>query len=374
MVQTTKIRKAFFVVAVALLMGSFSNPTSRQNSRTSASGIVKRILYQVWTPKRCDRCQFYDVEFSDIYLKDGPKLKSRRIVEGGQSPSWSPDGKRIAYVGFGSGGMAMCRQLYVANPDGSGIKQITNLHAGMDEFSWSPVEEKIAYSEDRPSGGGQTAIMIVNEDGSGLKEVVVASTRCAPGFEYPLEWSPDGQKIAFTGCADGKPVIVVMGENGENAGTVVKGSNARWSPDGKRLLFIHGSESTPAVPGIWISNADGTEPERILDGESASFGLSWFPDGKGIAFGSKSENKKQSEIFRINTDGTGLAKIASTKGWSLSTPIFSPDGTKLVVDAETPFDGDGRDSQFSVLLIDMSGHGQERLAKGNYAGIIWGNR
>lgn len=374
MVPITKFCKLFFVVAGTLLMASTGNPASRQSAGNSSSGEVERLIYQVWTPKRCDHCQSYNVEFSDIYVKARSKSKSRRIVEGGQDPAWSPDGKKIAYIGFGSGGMAMYRQLYVANSDGSGIKQLTNLHAGMDEFSWSPVEEKIAYSEERPSGGGQTAIMVVNENGSGLKEVVVASTRCTPGFEYPLEWSPDGQKIAFNGCADGKPVVVVIGKNGENAAAVVKGSNARWSPDGRRLLFIHDSETAPAVPSIWISNADGTEPGRILDGESARFGLTWFPDGKSIAFGSERENKKQSEVFRINVDGNGLTKIASTNGWSLSSPIFSPDGTKLVVDAETPFDGDGRDSEFRILFVDLTGDRRERLAKGNYAGIVWRNR
>ena len=113
-------------------------------------------------------------------------------------------------------------------------------------------------------------------------------------------------------------------------------------------------------------NADGTEPRKILDNESAEFGFSWFPDGKSVAFGSRRDAKKWSEIFRVSTDGGGLQKIATQPNTSLSNPIISPDGMKLIVDGLTePNFGE------SLLLIDLTTHHQESLGRGSHASVLW---
>jgi Tol biopolymer transport system component len=217
--------------------------------------------------------------------------------------------------------------------------------------------------------GGKAIINLVgkNYEPSYLDEVTWGEVIGVP----TLAWSPDGEKIAFTSVVGGKPVIGVVGKNGENLKPVVQGYSARWSPDGKQILIRHDSESTPSVTSIWVANADGTQPRKVLDNEAADFGLTWFPDGKSIAFGSERENKKQSEIFRINIDGTGLEKIATEKGLMLSSPVFSPDGTKLVVDAAAPWFFMDITDDFSIWIVDLVAHQQERLVKGNHASVLW---
>lgn len=124
------------------------------------------------------------------------------------------------------------------------------------------------------------------------------------------------------------------------------------------------------MTSICIANADGTQPRKVLDGVSADFGLTWFPDGKSIAFGSEREHKGQSEIFRINLDGSGLAKIASQERFSLSSPVFSPDGTKLLFDARGPWDLNINSNDLSIRIVDLATHHQERLTKGSHASVL----
>jgi Tol biopolymer transport system component len=303
------------------------------------------------------------------------------------------------------------RQINVMSANGS-VKQITNVPSGVWDFGWSPVEEKIAYCEAGPKD--RDAIVMLSADGSGRTELTkMGEVRCAVGMpviEHPIEalegidftrilagkaiirvvsghgssavsdavgeivgvptinWSPDGKTIAFTGVLGGKPVVGLVSTDGSGKPKpLVNGYAARWSPDGKELLFLHDSETSPAVTSICIVNADGTHPRKVLDNEAAEFGLTWTPDGKSIGFASTRDNKNQSEIFRIHTDGTGLQKIASQEKLSLISPLFSPDGSELLFYARTF----GSVSDFSIWVMDLASHQQERLANGSHPSVLW---
>jgi len=371
---------------------------------------------------------------SDIYEQVGPNIDPKQLVQGGQDPAWSPGGDKIAYLGFIKilneqhqmtvegmqqwyleGISLLARQIYVMNSDGSGRKRITNVPNGIWDFAWSPTENKIAYCEQGEDS--KTAIVLINADGSRRQELTkMGEIRCAVGMPIlqrtldknktmtatksgggkvlmklvgptestavdetvtgeivgvpTLAWSPDGKFIAFTGIMNGKPVMGVVDKDGKTKPLGV-GYSTHWSPDGKRILFRHDSNSKPPVTALCLVNADGTEPRKILDNESAEFGLTWFPDGKSIVFGSQRDTKDQSEIFQINADGGGLQKIASRPKASLSNPVVSPDGTKLIVDAAHAPGPDVDTLDFSLLLVDLITHQQEFLGKGCHASILW---
>jgi Tol biopolymer transport system component len=309
----------------------------------------------------------------------------------------------------------LARQIYVINADGSGGKLITNVPNGVWDFAWSPVEDKIAYCEQGKDG--ETAIVLVDADGLRRRELTkMGEIRCAVGMPIlrrtldpkktmtssksgggkvlmklvgpqestasaeivtgeligvpSLVWSPDGKFIGFTGVMNGKPVIGVVGKDGK-AKALGVGYSVQWSPDGKRLLFRHDSDSKPPVTALCVVNADGTEPQKILDNEGADFGVAWFPDGKSVVFGSRRDTKNHSEIFRINVDGGGLQKIATHPNMSLSNPVLSPDGTKLIVDALHFPAADSDMLDFNLLLVDVGAHRQESLGKGSHASILW---
>jgi Tol biopolymer transport system component len=433
------------VAGVLLLSFGAVRVTLAQVSAPPTKSPIQKLLYQVQTfqgliMSESGNGQRFGLPggarptTSDIYERVGPNWEGKQLVEGGDSPAWSPGGDRIAFLGFTSiatpqfqsiqtstytdvrdwvvqGTSLPARQLYVMNADGSEKKQLTNVPNGIWDFAWSPTENKIAYCEQGEDS--KTAIVLINADGSRRQELTkMGEIRCAVGMPIlqrtldknktmtaskasggkvliklvgpiidtagsevatgelvgvpTLAWSPDGKSIAFTGVINGKPVIGVVDKDGKVKPLGV-GYSTHWSPDGKRLLFRHDSNSNPPVTALCVVNADGTEPRKILDNESAESGVSWFPDGKSIVFGSERDAKNQSEIFQISVDGGGLQKVASRPSMSLSNPVVSPDGTKLIVDAAREHSL----VDFNLLLVDLATHQQEFLGKGSHASILW---
>jgi len=258
---------------------------------------------------------------NDIYVMDPSGSKPRRLVEG-ISPAWSPDGQKIAY---GTRDAGRFGQIYVINADGSARQQLT---------------------------------------------------RVKDGACYP-DWSPDGEKIAYTaGLASKSYTIWIMSKDGENAKSITEGVGARWSPDGTTLAFLRNPKKPGEKGAIWVVNADGTQ-ERMLVVESPAWELTWYPDGKSIAFASKRDGKWA--ISRVNLDGTGLTTIASDDRASVFSPVFSPNGLQLLADgfpvrksSEVPTSlleagaGNG-----TILLIDLTGHPTRVLAHGIHPSAVW---
>jgi Tol biopolymer transport system component len=254
----------------------------------------------------------FPVRRTDIFVKASGTSKPKRLVEG-INPTLSPDGQKIAYcVRLGPTAFG---QIELINVDGSGHMQLTELKGGA----------------------------------------------------CPLDWSPDGEKMALIAYGASPPSIFVMDKNGGNVRQVIAGYGARWSPNGKQLVFCRNPESHGMSGSIWTANADGTGATKVIDDNSNVLEVGWFPDGKRIAFSSERENKRKSAIFRINLDGSGLETIAVDKHRSLYFPVLSPDGTQLVADSIDSGDSD-------VVLLDVASHQAKVLAHGIHPSVLWEER
>ena len=102
---------------------------------------------------------------------------------GALSPSWSPDGNKIAFVAFTPGSN---RDIYTISPDGTGRQRVTSLPAHEEGPDWSPDGNKLAFSY---ATFNDHVLYTANADGSGVRNLGV------PGDEPA--WSPDGTKIAY---------------------------------------------------------------------------------------------------------------------------------------------------------------------------------
>jgi Tol biopolymer transport system component len=110
---------------------------------------------------------------------------------GGSPASWSPNGRRIAYVGFiGPIGNLGLTAVFVADANGTHVHRITAEGEWMTSARWSPRGDWILYDKIRTVGPHEE--LLVRPDGSHTR---VIST--PPGGSCCAQWSPDGRYIAY---------------------------------------------------------------------------------------------------------------------------------------------------------------------------------
>lgn len=144
---------------------------------------------------------------------------NRLVAPGASDPAWSPDGRRLAYVAPGDGGLG---DVFVADANGTHVGQITYTD-DRDEASpsWSPDGRRLVFEQ-------EGVIAVARADGSNPRAV-------AKG-EEPA-WSPGGRRIAFQRSGD---LFVVAAAGGRPRALTTSVSwelSPAWSPDGRRLAF-----------------------------------------------------------------------------------------------------------------------------------------
>jgi TolB protein len=182
-----------------------------------------------WSPDG-EHIAFGSHEGIGIVDTDGTALHFVAQAYRGSEPAWSPDGRTIVFVS-GRRGQAQDPQrfrydLYTMRPDGTGIHRITTSPWEDTEPSWSPDGRRIAFTRFvRPRGKYCVRIFVVHPSGKGLRKL---RGDCPNPDDLP-EWSPDGRKIAFVG----RRGIMVMNANGTNARAFhpsIIGSSPSWEP------------------------------------------------------------------------------------------------------------------------------------------------
>ena len=159
------------------------------------------------------------------------------------SPAWSPDGGEIAFTcGFGNPAM------YVMRDDGRLRRRVPKSRPAY-HLSWSPDGRRIAFL----SRGWLSTIGI---DGRGLRRV----TREGGSG---LSWSPDGRKIAFV-RPSGIFVVNVDGSGRRRLTRSRDDMLPAWSPDGRKIVFLRDLTSLGISDRqVTVMNADGTGAHSI---------------------------------------------------------------------------------------------------------------
>jgi TolB protein len=167
-------------------------------------------------------------------------------------------------------------------------------------------------------------IYVIRPDGTGLHPLW-------QGKRTPTEltWSPDGRKLAFGASArwgTSGGGIWVMNADGSDPVRVasVPAESLTWSPDGRRIAFT-------AKGDIWLMNADGSNI-RPLRRTPRLFerNVDWRPTGGWVAFDS---GGYVPFVYVMRTNGRNLRKLPppTLRGWPDSTdPDWSPDGRRIV--------------------------------------------
>jgi TolB protein len=160
----------------------------------------------------------------DLYVLDLKKSNTEKLTSSSAievSPVVSPDGRSIAFVSDKGGSP----QIYTMRADGADMKRISFEGSYNTSPAWSPKGDKIVFAGRR--GGNQ--IFIVNPDGSGLTQLTSQGNNEDPSF------SPDGRYIAFVSDRDGVKGVYIMRTSGESQQRItprtMKAYGPRWSPN-----------------------------------------------------------------------------------------------------------------------------------------------
>jgi Tol biopolymer transport system component len=150
--------------------------------------------------------------------------------------------------------------------------------------------------------------------------------------------SPDGKRIAFTRDIGGYAQVFVMDTRGRHVLRLTHGHANNglpaWSPDGRRIAFATDRNSPVDGDEIYVMDADGGGQRpvtRTLHSIDDAW-PSWAPDGKRLVFAR--ETPRDSAIYTVNVDGTGLRRLTRDKQALDTQPNWSPDGKQIVYESD----------------------------------------
>lgn len=251
--------------------------------------------------------------------KDGKPIGLGRGYLEGSHPSYSPDGREVAFVRY-----LDSNRIWISSVDGKSLRQLTtdrDPDPGSQTIdgspAWSPDGSRIAFE----SSGH---IWLISPDGSNLTQL----TTDPAGNKSPA-WSPDGSKIAFISNRGGSEDIWIMDADGTNpmrvtTGSVGSFSNPAFSPDGSQIVFS--SPLGPNVANLMIINTDGTGLCQVTAGKFEDRHPHWST--RGIVF-SRLESGHLG-LWLIQPDGSGPEALRGTDGGT--RPVWSPDASKIAFD------------------------------------------
>ena len=274
-----------FVLFLALAAPAYAAPRDRLtidafldweyvNSPQVSPDGAQIVYTRRWTDKMNDKYE------DEVWIMNADGTRNRFLVKGSQ-PRWSPDGRRLAYVGAGQPGGA---QIFVKWLDAAEETQLTHLERAPGNISWSPDGKHIAFT------------------------MLVPSTQ---QFKINMPPRPAGAR-----WMDAPRVVDRLDYRNDGSG---------WRPEG----YSH----------IFLVSADGGTPRQLTDGDYNHSGPEWSPDGETIYFsGNRRADAeylwRESDIYAVNIKSAQIRQLTDRKGPD-SNPTVSPDGKWI---AYTGFD------------------------------------
>ena len=334
-----------------------------------------------------------DSRESSIWIMNSDGSKNRFLLDG-SSPTWSPDGSRIAYTASGE---PRGSQIFVRWMDAEGaVSQITRVERSPGGITWAPDGNSIAFSmlvpqpnvwdvdmPSRPEGAkwtadptvierfkwrqdrqgiqerGYTHLFTVPASGGTARQITSGDYNHGGGRGGGASWTPDGKEILFSATrledaayqyrksdifavnvADGS-IRQLTRRDGPDGSPVV-------SPDGRWVAYTghDWTMQTYIESRLYIMGIDGSNPKAISDSlDRSPGGLRWANDGSGVYFGISDRGTANlyfastSGAVRQVTNGNHLLRISdSTDAGVMVGTLTSPHepGDIIILNANNP--------------------------------------
>ncbi len=175
-------------------------------------------------------------------------------------------------------------------------------------------------------------IFEANPDGTGLKRLTDLKGYAAEG-----SYSPDGKQIVFCSNHDGNLELYIMDADGKNMRKLTNAPRCYnggpfFSPDGKRVIFRSDRKKKDHLQ-LYVINSDGTGEKALTDDLTWVFWAPyWYKDGKHIIYTAADHNvpgRPNYDLYWMNIDTGKKVRITYAPGADI-LPVFSPDYKKVM--------------------------------------------
>ncbi len=242
-------------------------------------------------------------------------------------------------------------QLYVMNPDGTDIQQITSGKYFHGEGRWSPdAKQIVCVTDENTDTGCYNRMELMNANGTYQRLLYCGSQ---------MVWFPTGERIFYTYCPSCEigiynATLYSIDAQGNNKIIVSHdfGGDITFSPDGKTIAYVY-TNSSDSIPNPVLKLIDyPTLSNTRVVGPKGVMVPFWSPNGQEIVFsspngGANINGVQVYNIFIMNSDGTNVRRITNhTTSEHYLYPRWSPDGSKII---------------FIALVNNPNGHQQSYL-------------
>jgi len=314
-----EIHYKLFDVRKSLSLGGLNLNSSADNLRAVAHKIADDIIFKLLGERGVFSTRLsYVIKEGKRYrlvISDADGQNIRNAMNSGEpiiSPSWSPDGKKVAYVSFEDRKPV----IYVHELATGRRISLSNQKGNNSAPAWSPDGKKLALSL---SKDGNTQIYSINADGTGLQRLTRGNT-----IDTEPQYSADGRYIYFTSDRGGNPQIYRMSADGEQAEGVKRVTfkqgfvtSPRISPDGKYLAYI---ANIGGAYRLYILNLATGDAQALTDGSSDE-SPSFAANGRYVLYSTKVGGKRV--LAAVSVDGNSK-QVLSIPGSDVRQPSWGP--------------------------------------------------
>ena len=244
-------------------------------------------------------------------------------------PTWSPEGRRLAFLERRPGGPALLR---VANVAGTTSRVVAGA-PGIAEVRWAPRGNVLAYSStDAYARPPPYYVAVVEAGGAGQETLTLG---------VDIDWAPDGKQLAFVGPLLGREfvgplaggAIRTMTVDGRQRRLLTQheyNSDPAWAPDGRVIAFTR-SLSRDGGEQLYLARSVGGRLRPLAFRHSCC--PSWSPDGGRLVFvGRPRPNSDRTALYVIRRDGRHERRITPSypPERAFRSPEWSPRGTQIL--------------------------------------------